>query len=249
MILKDRIALVTGAGAGIGQAVAQAYAKQGATVILLGRKSKRNKVEHTFDLIQEQGGRSTIVHLDLENELGLVPSVVQGLYERYGRLDILVNNAAELGGLTPLEHYDNMLWEKVFRVNVTAPFFLIRELLPLLKKSEDASVINVVSSVAFKGRHFWGAYAASKAALANLTETWSAELEKSSVRMNTVNPGGTATDMRARAFPGEDPRSIPKPDEITPLFLYLASNYSKTVRGQHLTARDWLGWTPETANQ
>ncbi|MBF0455786.1 MAG: SDR family NAD(P)-dependent oxidoreductase [Magnetococcales bacterium] len=244
MILKDRIALVTGAGAGIGQAVALTYAQQGATVILLGRKSKHKKLEKTYDLIQEVGGTATIVPLDLENELGIVPDLVKGLYERYGRLDILVNNAGDLGSLTPLALYDNLQWEKVMRVNLTAPFFLIRELLPLLKLSDDASVINVVSSVAFKGRHFWGAYAAAKAGLVNLTETWSAELEKSPVRMNTVNPGGTATAMRASAFPGEDPQSIPQPHEITPLFLYLASAYAKEVRGQHLAARDWLGWMP-----
>jgi NAD(P)-dependent dehydrogenase (short-subunit alcohol dehydrogenase family) len=244
MILKDRIALVTGAGAGIGQAVAQNYAQQGATVILLGRKSKLKKLEKTYDLIHNAGGKASIVPLDLENELGLVPEMVKSLYERFGRLDILVNNAGELGALTPLALYDNMLWEKVFRVNITAPFFLIRELLPLLKKSDDASVINVVSSVAFKGRHFWGAYAAAKAALVNLTETWSDELAKTSVRMNTVNPGATATAMRASAYPGENPSSIPQPSEITPLFLYLASAHAKEIRGQHLAARDWLEWKP-----
>lgn len=244
MILQDRIALVTGAGAGIGQAVALTYAQQGATVVLLGRKSKHKKLEKTYDLILDAGGSASIVPLDLENELGLVPELVKGIYERFGKLDILVNNAGELGALTPLELYDNIMWEKVLRVNLTAPFFLTRELLPLLKKSNDASVINVSSGVAFKGRHFWGAYAASKAALVNMTETWAAELEKTPVRLNTVNPGGTATAMRASAFPGEDPDSIPQPAAITPLFLYLASSLSKAVRGQHLDARDWLEWQP-----
>ncbi|MBF0357109.1 MAG: SDR family NAD(P)-dependent oxidoreductase [Magnetococcales bacterium] len=245
MILKDRIALVTGAGAGIGQAVAQDYAKHGATVILLGRKSKHKKLEKTYDLIQKEGGKAVIVPLDLEHELGLVPEMVKGLYERFGKLDILVNNAGDLGALTPLELYDNMLWEKIFRINITAPFFLIRELLPLLKKSDDASVINVVSSVAFKGKHFWGAYAASKAALVNLTETWSDELGKTSVRMNSVNPGATATAMRASAYPGENPNTIPQPTEITPAFLYLASSAAKEERGQHIDARCWMWWKPE----
>ncbi|MBF0194552.1 MAG: SDR family NAD(P)-dependent oxidoreductase [Magnetococcales bacterium] len=244
MILKDKIALVTGAGAGIGQAVAQNYAQHGATVILLGRNDKHKKLEKTYDLIQQAGGKAVLVPMDLEHDLGLVPEIVKNLYERFGRLDILVNNAGDLGALTPLALYDNLLWDKIFRINVTAPFFLIREMLLLLKASEDASVINVVSSVAFKGRHFWGAYAASKAALANLTETWSAELEKTPVRMNTVNPGATATAMRAAAYPGEDASTIPQPNEITPLFLYLASHYSKKERGNHLAARDWMDWTP-----
>jgi NAD(P)-dependent dehydrogenase (short-subunit alcohol dehydrogenase family) len=248
MILKDKIALVTGAGAGIGQAVAQNYAQHGATVILLGRNNKHKKLEKTYDLIQEAGGKAVLVPMDLEHDLGLVPEIVKNLYERFGRLDILVNCAGDLGALTPLALYDNLLWDKIFRINITAPFFLIRELLPLLKASDDASVINVVSSVAFKGRHFWGAYAASKAALVNLTETWSAELEKTLVRMNTVNPGPTATAMRAAAYPGENPSTIPQPNDITPLFLYLASKYAKNERGNHLAARDWLDWTPEKGN-
>lgn len=245
MILENRIALVTGAGAGIGAAVAREYARQGAFVILLGRPNKQKRLEKTYDQIVAHGGKATLVPLDLEGELGRVPEVVKQLHERFGRLDVLVNNAGAVGSLTPLALYDTLQWESVLRVNLTAPFFLTRELLPLLRESDDASVIQVVSGVAFKGRPFWGAYAAAKAALVNLTETWSAELENSTVRMNSVNPGGTATAMRATAFPGENPASLPQPEEITPVFLYLASSFAKGVRGQHLAARDWLEWRPD----
>ncbi|MBF0422687.1 MAG: SDR family NAD(P)-dependent oxidoreductase [Magnetococcales bacterium] len=240
MLLKDKIALVTGAGAGIGRAVAELYAQQGAHVILLGRTQA--KLEETSDLIAVAGGRAIILPLDLENGLDRIPAAVMAVHERFGRLDILVNNAGILGTLTPLEHFDTVLWEQVLRINVTAPFFLTREFIPLLKKSSDASVINVVSTVAFKGRAFWGAYAASKAALVNMTETWSGESPSLGIRFNTVNPGATRTSMRRIAYPGEDPNTLPTPQQVAKVFLYLASHFSHTVRGQHLNAQDWLQW-------
>lgn len=245
MLLKDKIALVTGAGDGIGRAVAEGFAKEGAFVVLVGRTQK--KLETVFDAIEAAGGQSTIVPLDLENDLPKVPSVAGGIMQRFGHLDILVNSAGELGALTPLEFYEPEMWETVFRVNSTAPFFLIREMVPLLKKSPAASVINVSSSVARAGRAFWGAYAASKSAMVNWTETWAQELAKTNVRLNNLNPGGTRTAMRAQAFPGEDPETLPAPEEIFPAFLYLATEHSKGVTGEHLNARDWMDWKPPKA--
>lgn len=242
MILQDKIALVTGSGSGIGQAVAELFAQEGAWVILLGRS--QNKLEETSDRITRGGGRATIVPLDLENSLNRIPEITKALYERFGRLDTLVNNAGVLGTLTPLDHYDSILWEQVFRINVTAPFFLTREWMPLLKKSPNASVINVVSTVAFQGRAFWGAYAAAKAALANITETWANESPRQGVRFNTVNPGATRTAMRRTAYPGEDPATLPTPQDVARVFLYLASDFATDVRGQHLNARDWMTWHP-----
>ncbi|MBF0177014.1 MAG: SDR family NAD(P)-dependent oxidoreductase [Magnetococcales bacterium] len=243
MLLDQQIALVTGAGSGIGQAVAMAYAEAGATVMLLGRSQKA--LEKTHDRILQQGNQAVIVPLDLEKELHRMADVVQNIHARFGRLDILVHAAAQLGVLTPLAAYEPPLWETVFRVNVTAPFFLTRELLPLLHRSAAASVINITSSVGHKGRAYWGAYAASKAALVNLTETWSEELAPTPIRINSVNPGATATTMRAQAFPGEDPTTLPTPAAIVPVFLYLASRHSAHLRGQHLEAREWLHWCPD----
>jgi NAD(P)-dependent dehydrogenase (short-subunit alcohol dehydrogenase family) len=241
-MLKDRIALVTGAGSGIGRAVALAFARRGAVVVLVGRKVAA--LEETYDQVLAVGGTATLVVLDLERQLERVSELTQLLAKRYGQLDILVNNAGQLGAMTPLAHYDPRIWETVFRVNVTAPFFLIRELLPLLRQSVAGSVINVTSGVAYQGCAYWGAYAASKAALANLTETWAAELVRTSVRINAVNPGEVATALRASAFPGEDSGKLLTPENITPVFLYLGSDASRGVTGVHLQARDWLHWQP-----
>ncbi|MBF0144226.1 MAG: SDR family NAD(P)-dependent oxidoreductase [Magnetococcales bacterium] len=242
MLLENRVALVTGAGSGIGRAVALAYAREGCHVLLLGRRV--GFLEESYDRILEEGGRASIVPLDLETDLGRVPELVATIHRRHGRLDILVNNAAQLGDMVPLESFRPPIWEMVLRVNLTAPYFLTRELLPLLRQSPSASVINVISGVAMHGRAYWGAYAASKAALLNLTQTWSAELCESSVRINAVNPGGTATAMRARAFPGEDPAELPTPESIVPVFLYLASDHSRLRRGENLEAREWCHWRP-----
>ncbi|MEO5378597.1 MAG: SDR family NAD(P)-dependent oxidoreductase [Magnetococcus sp. DMHC-6] len=242
MLLKDHIILITGAGRGIGAAIALTFAREGAMTLLLGRDNRQ--LEKTYDMILAENGRASIVPLDLEKELHRVPELVKNIYERFGKLDVLVNNAGYLGTLTPLDAYAPEEWEKVMRINVTAPFYLTRELMPLLRKSAAGSVINLSSSVGEHGRAFWGAYAASKAALINLTETWAMELQRFSLRFNTVNPGATATHMRALAFPGENPNTLSQPNEITPVFLYLASHLSLGVTGSHFQAQEWIGWRP-----
>lgn len=240
MLLADRIALVTGAGSGIGRAVSLHYAREGAMVILVGRRQRA--LEETHDRIVAAGGHCTIVPLDLDVELVRVPDLVNAVLERFQRLDILVNNAALLGNLTPLAALEPVWWEAIFRVNVTAPYFLTQSLLPLLRRSADGCVINVVSGLARRGRAYWGAYAMSKAALLNMTESWAEELAGSPVRINAVDPGPTATAIRAAAFPGEDPASLPTPEQVTPAFLYLAS--ARGVNGQLLDARQWHDWRP-----
>lgn len=232
-------ALVTGAGSGIGRAVSRALAAVGHQVVLVGRHAER--LAETRLAIEAAGGRASVYPLDLERELEEIPRLAEWLRERFGTLEVLVNNAARSGQRTPLAEFDLALWEAIFRLNVTAPFYLTRCCLPLLLAAPAGTVINVTTSdLAVRGRALWGAYAASKAALRNLTETWADELRHTTVRINAVNPGTTATPMRAASFPQEDPALHPSPDQIVPVFLHLVSPAGRHLHGQHLEARDWL---------
>ena len=150
----------------------------------------------------------------------------------------MLHNAAILGDLSPIEHYDIGLWQRVLLVDLTAPFILTRCLLPLLRTSSDASVLFTTSSVGRRGRAFWGAYAAAKAGIENLAETLADELEKTSVRVNVINPGGTLTKMRTRAYPAENRASVPTPESVVPPYLYLLGGASRTVRGRRFDIRE-----------
>lgn len=218
--LSGRIAVVTGASRGIGAAVAKRFASEGAHVVLIARTV--GALEEMDDAIKGMGGSATLVPLDLR-ELDKVDALGPSLYQRFGKLDILVGNAGLLGTLGPLSHHDAKLWNDVITVNVTANWRLIRTLEPLLKRSEAGRAIFVTSGAAHKAQPFWGAYATSKAALEAMAKTWAAELEKSTVRVNLLSPGPIRTAMRANAFPGEDPQSLRAPDAITERFVELAS--------------------------
>ncbi len=217
--LKDRIALVTGASRGIGRAIALAFAKEGAHVIALSRKKK--PLEKLDDEICALGGTASLIPLDLADGQ-TIDTLGPALYERFGRLDAMVGNAAILGTLSPLPHIKSSDWDKVIGINLTANWRLIRTLDPLLRKSDAARILFLTSSVARNPRAYWGPYAVSKAALENLALIYADELQSTPAKVFIIDPGGTATDMRATAFPGEDPAKLPPPERITETCIRLA---------------------------
>jgi NAD(P)-dependent dehydrogenase (short-subunit alcohol dehydrogenase family) len=218
--LAGRVALVTGASRGIGAAVARRFAAEGAHVVAVARTV--GGLEELDDAIKAAGGSATLVPLDLR-DLDRIDPLGPHLHQRFGKLDILVGNAALLGTVGPLAHHEPKLWDEVFKVNVTANWRLIRTLEPLLKLSDAGRAIFVTSSAARSNTPFWGAYSATKAALEALARGWAAELAKTPVKVNLVDPGATRTAMRGHAFPGEDPMTLPAPEAITDVFVDLAS--------------------------
>jgi len=237
-LLQDRIILITGAGDGIGKAAAISCAALGAKVILAGRTLA--KLEQVFDQIVVAGGAEPVIYpVDLEgastedyDELAL------NLDQQFGRLDGLLQNAAILGQRTPLSNYRQDVWDRVMQVNVTAQFKMTQALMPVLEMSADASILFTTSSVGRQGRAFWGAYAVSKFATEGMMQTWAAELEGlGSIRVNAVNPGATRTQMRAQAFPAENPDSLKTAEDIMPAYLYLLGPDSASVNGQSIDAQ------------
>ncbi|MDX1458363.1 MAG: YciK family oxidoreductase, partial [Marinobacter sp.] len=235
-LLKDRIILVTGAGSGIGRAAAKAYAAHGATVILLGRTT--SKLEEVYDEIEAAGHpQPAIVPLNLEGAaVKEYEEMAMTIEETFGRLDGVLHNAAILGARSPVELYDPETWSKVMQVNATAPFLLTRAVIPLLRKSDSASVIFTSSGVGRRAKAYWGAYAVSKFAVEGLSQLLSEELDddRHNVRVNSLNPGATRTNMRARAYPAENPQQNPAPEDLMPIYLYLMGRDSEGVNGQQL---------------
>jgi NAD(P)-dependent dehydrogenase (short-subunit alcohol dehydrogenase family) len=217
--LKDRIALITGASRGIGRAVAEAFAREGAHVLLIARN--RKGLEEVDDRIRADDGKASLVPLDLADGKA-VDALGPSLYERFGRLDVLVGNAAILGRLSPLTHIPSEHWERSFAVNVTANWRLIRTLDPLLRRSEAGRVIFVTSGVARSARAYWAPYSVTKAALECLAKTYASETSDSAIKVNVIDPGATATHMRAEAYPGEDQATLRTPEEVAECFIALA---------------------------
>lgn len=217
--LAGRLAVVTGATRGIGRAVARALAAEGAHVVLIGRTV--GALEETDDEIRQTGGSATLVPLDLRDGDAL-DRLGASIFARWRRLDILVGNAGMLGPLTPLAHMKPKAWADLLDLNLTANWRLIRALDPLLRQSDAGRAIFVTSGAAHKARAYWGGYAVTKAALEMLVRTYAAECARSNVRANLLNPGPVRTAMRAQAMPGEDPNTLPAPEEVAPLFVALA---------------------------
>lgn len=209
--LEGRIALITGASRGIGYHTALELSRLGAHVIAVART--QGGLEDLDDEIKSLGGTSTLVPLDLTDFDGL-DRLGRAVYDRWGKLDILVANAAMLGTITPIGHVDIKTFDKVMTLNVTAIWRLMRSFDPLLRQSADGRALVLSSSVAHSARAFWGPYAASKAAVEVLARTWAEENKNMTLKVNSVDPGATRTAMRAQAAPGEDPLSLPHPSEV-----------------------------------
>jgi len=236
--LAGRVIAITGASDGIGRAVALACARHQATVILIGRNERKLEAVHA-EVGASGAPEASIAVLDLERALAAdYDRVADAVLERYGRLDGLLHNAALLGSLSPIEHYDVPTWCRVLHVNVTAAFALTQVLLPALKKSADASVLFTASTVGRQGRAYWGAYAVSKFALEGLSQVLSAELEGiSRIRVNTLNPGRARTAMRRQAYPAEDIATLPLPAALTAPYIALLGPASRGVSGGSFDAQ------------
>jgi NAD(P)-dependent dehydrogenase (short-subunit alcohol dehydrogenase family) len=219
-VLSGRIALVTGASRGIGAAVAKRFAAEGAHVVLVARTT--GGLEEVDDAVRAAGGTATLVPLDLA-DFDAIDRLGAALHERFGRLDVLVGNAGLLGTLTPITHIKPKEWQQVLDINLTANWRLIRSFDPLLRASDAGRAIFVTSGAARGPRAYWGSYAVTKAALEMLVGIYAAETARSSVRVNLVNPGRVRTGMRAKAYPGENPETLPPPEAVTDAFLALAS--------------------------
>ena len=229
--LDGRIALVTGASRGIGAAVAKRFAREGAHLVLCARTT--GALEEIDDEIQKITSEpATLVPLDL-TDYAAIDKLGAAIFERFEKLDVLVGNAGQLGTLSPLGHIDPKVWDTVMAVNVTANWRLIRSMDPLLRASDAGRAIFVSSGVGREAKAYWGAYAVSKAALEMTALIYAAEMEKTSVCVNLINPGATRTSMRAQAFPGEDPDTLKTPESITGLFVDLAEA-SCTLNGELL---------------
>jgi NAD(P)-dependent dehydrogenase (short-subunit alcohol dehydrogenase family) len=233
--LKDRLALVTGASRGIGRAVALGFAQAGAHVVIAARTI--GALEELDDDIRAQGGKATLLQLDLAKG-DKVDQLGPTLFQRWGKLDIFVGGAGVLGPLSPLHHVTEDAWSQVIDINLSANWRLIRTLDPLLKRSDAGRAVFLTSGAATGKYAYWGPYAASKAGLEALVKTYAQELADTNVRVNLVNPGPTRTAMRAKAFPGEDPKKLPAPDELVPMFLELVSPACDTS-GRLISFAEW----------
>jgi NAD(P)-dependent dehydrogenase (short-subunit alcohol dehydrogenase family) len=226
--LEGRLALITGAGRGIGRAIAVRYAQEGAKLILVSKT--QGALEETDDLVRAAGGQATLLPLDLAQH-EKIDQLAAAVAARFDHIDILVANAAILGVLSPMSHTEPKDFDRVIAVNLTANFRLIRAFDAMLRLSDAGRAIFLTSSAA-DGKHpYWGAYATAKGGLETMVRTWAGELLKTNLKVNLVNPGATRTRMRADAFPGENTEDVKPPEAKTDIFVELAEA-SSTRHGE-----------------
>lgn len=243
--LQGRTILVTGAGAGLGKAAALTFARSGATVILLGRT--QSKLEAVYDAIASENLPEAVIH---PMDLAIAGSddydtLARSLQEQFPALDGLLHNASELGALGPIQYYAPESWMKLMQININAVFMLTRALLPALQQSDDARILFTSSSVGRKGRAYWGAYAVSKFATEGLMQVLAEELaETTRIRVNSINPGATRTEMRRAAYPAENPLSLPTAESLMPAYLHLMQPVSQSRHGEAIDIRTLLTELP-----
>jgi NAD(P)-dependent dehydrogenase (short-subunit alcohol dehydrogenase family) len=234
-MLEGKVAMITGASQGLGRALALAFAKEGAQVAINARSEE--SIRPVEEEVEETGAEVLAIAADVSKNAD-VERMIRETVERFGKIDVLVNNAGLLGPRVRIEEYPEDEWRRVIDANLTGPFLVSKAAIPHLP--EGGSVINVVSGVSVDGRAEWGAYSVSKFGVEGLTQILAAELEERSVRVNAVDPGGMRTEMRAAAYPEENPITRITPEENTAVFLYLASEESRGVTGERFKAQEFL---------
>ena len=230
--LKDKVILITGAGSGIGKQAAITFSSYGATCILLGRRV--DMLEQTYDEITALGySEPSILPLDMQGATTKhYQQMAQTIVHEYGRLDGCLHNASQLGNLCQFKDIESQQWNDVLKVNVTATAQMTQALLSPLSLANSASIVFTSSSVGRKGRAFWGSYSVSKFATEGMMQVLADEYKSSSMRFNCINPGATRTEMRAKAYPAEDPLTLKTAEDIMPTYVYLMSDESKNENGQ-----------------
>ena len=233
-MLRGKVVMITGASRGLGRALTLACAEEGANLVITSRSA-----ESFEPIAKEAEGRGVeVLALPADISQGThVERLVDAAVERFGRIEVLINNAGLLGPRVPIEEYPEDEWRKVLEANLTGPFLLTKAVIPYM--SEGGSIINITSGVSIEGRPRWGAYSVSKFGLEGLTQILAAELEERGVRVNSVDPGSMRTEMRAAAYPDEDPTTLITPEENTDVFLYLASDESRNVTGERFKAQEF----------
>ena len=233
-MLEGKVAMITGASQGLGRALAFAYAKEGAQVVINARSEE--SIRPVAEEAESFGAEVLALAADVSKSAD-VEKLVGAAVERFGRIDVLVNNAGLLGPRVAIVEYPEDEWRRVIDANLNGPFLVSKVAIPHMP--EGGSIVNVVSGVSVEGRAEWGAYSVSKFGVEGLTQILAAELEERGIRVNAVDPGGMRTEMRAAAYPEEDPMTRITPEENTGVFLYLASDESREVTGERFKAQEF----------
>jgi NAD(P)-dependent dehydrogenase (short-subunit alcohol dehydrogenase family) len=233
-MLEGKVAIITGASQGLGRALALAYAEEGARVVMNSRSEE--SLRPVAEEAVSSGAEVLAIAADVSQSAD-VERLVGAATQRFGQVDVLVNNAGLLGPRVAIERYPEDEWRRVLDANLTGPFLVSKAVIPHMP--EGASIINVVSGVSVEGRAQWGAYSVSKFGVEGLTQILAAELNERGIRANAVDPGGMRTEMRAAAYPDEDPMTRITPQENTDVFLYLASDESRGVTGERFKAQEF----------